>query len=81
MHLSPTHTHTHTRTHTGLLRTYMSDPISNPDFLNGCAKDHAFKRMLFGLAFFHSIVQVSEPLCGQGVYLCLQKTTPSSACD
>jgi len=41
----------------GLLRTYMSDPISNPDFLNGCAKDHAFKRMLFGLAFFHSIVQ------------------------
>ncbi|KAF5833110.1 DNAH7 protein [Dunaliella salina] len=41
----------------GLLRTYMSDPISNPDFLNGCVKDHAFKRMLFGLAFFHSIVQ------------------------
>jgi len=38
----------------------MSDPISNPDFLNGCAKDHAFKRMLFGLAFFHSIVQVSN---------------------
>lgn len=42
----------------GLMRTYMSDPISNPDFLNGCAKDPAFKRMLFGLAFFHSIVQV-----------------------
>jgi len=42
------------------MRTYMSDPISNPEFLNGCAKDSAFKRMLFGLAFFHSIVQVGE---------------------
>lgn len=40
------------------MRTYMSDPISNPDFLNGCAKDAPFKRMLFGMAFFHSIVQV-----------------------
>jgi len=42
----------------GLLRTYMSDPISNPEFFEGCAKDAQFRKMLFGLAFFHSIVQV-----------------------
>lgn len=42
----------------GLLRTYSSDPISSPDFFEGCAKDASFRKMLFGLAFFHSIVQV-----------------------
>ncbi|GLI65190.1 hypothetical protein VaNZ11_008652 [Volvox africanus] len=41
----------------GLLRTYMSDPISNPEFFNGCVKDGEFRSMLFGLAFFHSVVQ------------------------
>jgi len=41
----------------GLLRTYTSDPIANADFFGGCAKDGAFRRMLFGLAMFHSIVQ------------------------
>ncbi|MEW5311650.1 MAG: hypothetical protein WDW38_003346 [Sanguina aurantia] len=41
----------------GLLRTYSSDPISSPDFFEGCAKDASFRKMLFGLAFFHSIVQ------------------------
>ncbi|GFR45764.1 hypothetical protein Agub_g7181 [Astrephomene gubernaculifera] len=41
----------------GLLRTYMSDPFSNPEFFTGCAKDAEFRSMLFGLAFFHSVVQ------------------------
>ncbi|KAG2490029.1 hypothetical protein HYH03_011494 [Edaphochlamys debaryana] len=41
----------------GLLRTYMMDPFSNPDFFTGCSKDGEFRSMLFGLAFFHSIVQ------------------------
>ncbi|KXZ48211.1 DHC-9 protein [Gonium pectorale] len=41
----------------GLLRTYMMDPISNPEFFTGCAKDAEFRSMLFGLAFFHSILQ------------------------
>jgi dynein heavy chain len=42
----------------GLLRTYMSDPIASPEFFTGCAKDGPFRRMLFGLALFHSAVQV-----------------------
>eukprot|EP00803_Ostreobium_quekettii_P008971 evm.model.scf_437EXC.8 EVM.evm.TU.scf_437EXC.8 scf_437EXC:34649-40478(-) len=41
----------------GLLRTYMMDPICSAEFFEGCAKDEAFRRMLFGLAFFHSIAQ------------------------
>lgn len=41
----------------GLLRTYLSDPIASTDFFEGCAKDTQFRKMLFGLAFFHSIVQ------------------------
>lgn len=36
-----------------------SDPVSNPEFFEGCVKDAQFRRMLFGLAFFHSILQVS----------------------
>jgi dynein heavy chain len=43
----------------------MSDPISNPDFFGGCAKDSAFRKMLFGLALFHSIVQVRVRAGGQ----------------
>lgn len=41
----------------GLLRTYSNDPLSAPGFLDGCQKDAAFRRLLFGLAFFHSVVQ------------------------
>jgi dynein heavy chain, axonemal len=43
----------------GLLRTYMGDPICDADFFTGCAKDKQFRNMLFGLAFFHSAVQVN----------------------
>jgi len=41
----------------GLLRTYASDPISSADFLEGCVRDMPFRRLLMGLAFFHSVVQ------------------------
>ena len=41
----------------GLLRTYLSDPVCNGDFFAGCAKDPQFRKLLFGLAFFHSIIQ------------------------
>jgi dynein heavy chain len=42
----------------GLLRTYTSDPVSSSEFFEGCTKDAPFRKMLFGLAFFHSILQV-----------------------
>lgn len=43
----------------GLLRTYLSDPFSSPNFFDGCSNKSAFHKLLFGLAVFHSIVQVS----------------------
>ena len=40
----------------GIQRTYLMDPIPEQDFFTGCAKDAQFRKMLFGLAFFHSSI-------------------------
>lgn len=41
----------------GLKRTYASDPFCSTEFLEGCVRDAPFRRLLMGLAFFHSVVQ------------------------
>jgi dynein heavy chain, axonemal len=40
----------------GLQRTYLMDPVTDHDFFSCCSKDQPFRKMLFGLAFFHSLI-------------------------
>ncbi|CAH8492971.1 unnamed protein product, partial [Dicrocoelium dendriticum] len=40
-----------------LLRSYLNDPISNPSFFDGSTKITIWHKMLFGLCFFHALVQ------------------------
>lgn len=39
-----------------LLGSYLTDPISRPDFFDGCSNSHGFKSLLFGLCFFHAVI-------------------------
>eukprot|EP00698_Gefionella_okellyi_P021809 TRINITY_DN713_c0_g3_i1.p1 TRINITY_DN713_c0_g3~~TRINITY_DN713_c0_g3_i1.p1 ORF type:complete len:2250 (-),score=595.98 TRINITY_DN713_c0_g3_i1:82-5835(-) len=40
-----------------LLRTYLSDPIADRQFFDACSKRREWRILLFGLAFFHAVVQ------------------------
>lgn len=38
-------------------RSFGIEPLSNQTFFEGCLQPLSFKRLLFGLAFFHALVQ------------------------
>ena len=40
-----------------MMQSFTSDPISDADFFNDCARPLAFKKLLIGLAFFHAAIQ------------------------
>lgn len=40
-----------------VVRSYLSDPLCESDFFEGCVQPEVFKKLLYGLTFFHALVQ------------------------
>ena len=37
--------------------SYLVDPINNKEFFNGNSQPKKFRKLLFGLIFFHAVIQ------------------------
>lgn len=50
-----------------LMRSYTSEPVKNSEFFTGCpGKEKIFSKLLYGLCFFHALVQERRNYSSQG---------------
>jgi dynein heavy chain len=50
-----------------LMRSYISEPVKDPNFYAGCpGKDKTFTKLLYGLCFFHAVIQERRNYGSQG---------------
>jgi len=40
-----------------IVRSYLLDPIVDPEFFGGCSQPGPFRKLIFGLAYFHAHIQ------------------------